>query len=158
MSNDAPCYNYTIMANSIQEKAREFALGYLTKEEQDAAFRAFCEGYRLGFKDKVQRDDWDLSFASQSFQSILYEWVCYRKEIKKSFKSIKSIQAAYKQLYELSDGNPQTAMKIVEQSIASSWQGLFPLKNDNNRNNSKLQIGQIINDSQSNEILFKANF
>ena len=124
------------MANSIQEKAREFSLGYLTKEEQDAAFRAFCEGYRLGFKDKVQRDDWDLSFASASFQPILYEWVCYRKEIKKSFKSIKSVQAAYKQLYELSDGNPVIAMKIVEQSIASSWQGLFPLKqNDNNRNN-----------------------
>ena len=115
--------------------AREFSQGFLSKEEQDAAFRAFCEGYRLGFKDKVQRDDWDLSFALNSFQPILYEWIYYRKEIKKSFKSIKSVQAAYKQLYELSDGNPQTAMKIVEQSIASSWQGLFPIKNDNNRNN-----------------------
>ena len=124
------------MAKSIQEQAREFSLGFLTKEEQDAAFRAYVEGYRTGFKDKVQRDDWDLSFASASFQPVLYEWVCYRKEIKKSFKSIKSIQAAYKQLLELSDGNPQTAMKIVEQSIASSWQGLFPLKNDNNRNNT----------------------
>jgi hypothetical protein len=124
------------MAKSIQEMAREFSLGFLSKEEQDASFRAFCEGYRLGFKDKVQRDDWDLSFALNSFQPILYEWICYRKEIKKSFKSIKSVQAAYKQLYELSDGNPSIAMKIVEQSIASSWQGLFPLKqNDNNRNN-----------------------
>lgn len=124
------------MAKSIQEMAREFSQGFLSKEEQDAAFRAFCEGYRLGFKDKVQRDDWDLSFALNSFQPILYEWICYRKEIKKSFKSIKSVQAAYKQLYELSDGNPSTAMKIVEQSIASSWQGLFPLKqNDKNRNN-----------------------
>lgn len=123
------------MAKSIQEMAREFSQGFLSKEEQDAAFRAFCEGYRLGFKDKVQRDDWDLSFALNSFQPILYEWICYRKEIKKSFKSIKSVQAAYKQLYELSDGNPSIAMKIVEQSIASSWQGLFPIKNDNNRNN-----------------------
>ena len=126
------------MANSIQEKAREFALGYLTKEEQGAAFRAYVEGYRAGLKDKIQRDDWDLSFASVSFQPILYEWICYRKEIKKSFKSIKSVQAAYKQLYELSDGNPQIANKIVEQSIASSWQGLFPLKqNDNNRDYNK---------------------
>ena len=124
------------MANSIQEKAREYALGFLTKDEQDAAFKAFCDGYRLGFKDKVQRDDWDLSFASQSFQPILYEWVCYRKEIKKSFKSIKSIQAAYKQLYNLADGNPMTARKIVEQSIASGWMGLFQIKeNDNSRNN-----------------------
>lgn len=123
------------MAKSIQEKAREFALGYLTKEEQDAAFEAYIEGYRTGFKDKVQRDDWDLSFALNAFQPILYEWICYRKEIKKSFKSIKSVQAAYKQLYELSDGNPQIANKIVEQSIASSWQGLFQLRqNDNNRN------------------------
>ena len=123
------------MAKSIQEKAREFSLGYLTKEVQNAAFAAYVEGYRTGFKDKMQRDDWDLSFASASFQPILYEWICYRKEIKKSFKSIKSVQAAYKQLHELSDGNPQIAMKIVEQSIASSWQGLFPIKNDNNRNN-----------------------
>ena len=124
------------MAKSIQEQAREFSLGFLTKEEQNAAFKAYVEGYRAGFKDKVQRDDWDLSFASTSFQPVLYEWVCYRKEIKKSFKSIKSVQAAYKQLYELSDGNPQVANKIVEQSIASSWQGLFQLRqNDNNRNN-----------------------
>ena len=124
------------MAKSIQEKAREFSLGYLTKTEQDAAFAAYVEGYRAGFKDKVQRDDWDLSFALNAFQPILYEWICYRKEIKKSFKSIKSVQAAYKQLYELSDGNPQLATKIVEQSIASSWQGLFQLKqNDNIRNN-----------------------
>lgn len=125
------------MSKSVQELAREFSQEYLTKEEQNAAFAAFVEGYRAGFKDKVQRDDWDLSFALNSFQPILYDWVCYRKEIKKSFKSIKSVQAAYKQLYELSDGNPQIAMKIVEQSIASSWQGLFPLKNDNRNNNSK---------------------
>lgn len=125
------------MAKSVQELAREFSQGYLTKEEQNAAFAAFVEGYRAGFKDKVQRDDWDLSFALNSFQPILYDWVCYRKEIKKSFKSIKSVQAAYKQLYELSDGNHQIAMKIVEQSIASSWQGLFPLKNDNRNNFSK---------------------
>lgn len=135
------------MANSIQEKAREFSLGYLTKEEQDAAFAAFCEGYRLGFKDKVQRDDWDLSFATASFQPVLYEWVCYRKEIKKSFKSIKSVQAAYKQLYELSDGDPVIAMKIVEQSIASSWQGLFPLKNETNRNNSSRRSEEGCNQS-----------
>ena len=123
------------MAKSIQEMAREFSQDYLTKAEQDAAFRAFCEGYRLGFKDKVQRDDWDLSFALNSFQPILYEWICYRKEIKKSFKSIKSVQAAYKQLHELSDGNPQIASRIVEQSIASSWQGLFPIKQHDNRDN-----------------------
>ena len=131
------------MAKSVQELAREFSQGYLTKEEQNAAFAAFVEGYRAGFKDKVQRDDWDLSFALNSFQPILYDWVCYRKEIKKSFKSIKSVQTAYKQLYELSDGNPQIAMKIVEQSIASSWQGLFPLKNDNNRNynNKRTEAG-----------------
>lgn len=146
------------MSKSIQELAREFSMGYLAKEERDAAFNAFCEGYRLGFNDKVQRDDWDLSFATASFQPVLYEWVCYRKEIKKSFKSKKSIEAAYKQLYELSDGNTQTAKKIVEQSIASSWQGLFPLKENGYRNNPSLQIGQIINDNQSNEILFKANF
>lgn len=124
------------MSKSIQELAREYSLGYLTKEEQNAAFNAFCEGYRTGFTSKNQRDDWDLSFASIPFRPILYEWICYRKEIKKSFKSQKSIHAAYKQLYELADGNPETARKIVEQSIASSWQGLFQIReNYGNRYN-----------------------
>lgn len=133
------------MSKSIQEKARKFSLGYLTKEEQNAAFAAYVEGYRTGFKDRVQRDDWDLSFAVSAFQPILYEWVCYRKEIKKSFKSIKSIQAAYKQLYDLSDGDTQTAKKIVEQSIASAWQGLFPLKENGNRTNFNRQREEVGN-------------
>ena len=131
------------MSKSIQELAQEYSLGYLTKEEQNAAFNAFCEGYRAGFSSKTQRDDWDLSFAIKSFQPILYEWICYRKEIKKSFKSQKSIQAAYKQLYELAEGNPKTAHKIVEQSIASSWQGLFQLRENygNRCNKNREQNG-----------------
>lgn len=144
---------------SIQEKAREFSLGYLSKAEQDAAFQAYVEGYKTCKKDKVQRDDWDLSFVEVSFRPIIYDWICYRKEKKMPLVD-RSIKMAYKKLYEMSDGSSITAMKIVEQSIGNGWQGLFPLK-DNNVNgkyNQMLQVGQIVNDSQSEEILFKANF
>lgn len=119
---------------SIQELAREFSLGYLTKPEQDAAFTAYCEAYRKGKEDRHSREDWDLSFAETAYQPILYDWLCYKKDRKESYKSQKGIIACYKKLYELSDGDVGIAKKITEQSYASNWAGLFELKDNGNRN------------------------
>lgn len=130
---------------SIQELAREFSLGYLTKPEQDAAFAAYCEAYRKGKEDRHTRDDWDLSFAEPAFQPILYEWLHYKKERKESYKSQKSMIACYKKLYNLSDGDANIAKLITEQSMASNYSGLFELKKNGNRNynNRKGNSGSI---------------
>ena len=62
-------------------------------------------------------------------------WKSYKRdEHGKSYKSAKTEQQAINQLYELSGGNVETASKIVQQSIANQWQGLFILKNINNGN------------------------
>jgi hypothetical protein len=62
-------------------------------------------------------------------------WKSYKQdEHRKSYKSAKTEQQAINQLYELSGGNVETASKIVQQSIANQWQGLFELKNTNNGN------------------------
>lgn len=124
---------------SIQELAREFSLGYLTKPEQDAAFTAYCEAYRKGKEDRHSRDDWDLSFAEPAFQPILYDWLCYKKERKESYKSQKSMIACYKKLYNLSDGDANIAKLITEQSMASNYSGLFELKQNGNRNYNNKQ-------------------
>ena len=31
---------------------------------------------------------------------------------------------------KLSDNNPETAMMVIEESMANNWQGLFALKNN----------------------------
>ena len=60
-------------------------------------------------------------------------WKSYKRdEHRKTYNSAKTEQQAINQLYELSGGNVETASKIVQQSIANQWQGLFILKNINN--------------------------
>lgn len=58
------------------------------------------------------------------------DYVAMRKQIKKPMTG-KAIDLAIKKLNELSNGDNDKAIKIIEQSIMNSWQGLFPLKTDN---------------------------
>lgn len=71
------------------------------------------------------------------------EFKQHRKEIKKKVTQ-RAEKMMLKRLLELSEGNPHKAVKILEQSIANSWQGIFELKGayngtnqQNNRRNAK---------------------
>jgi hypothetical protein len=59
------------------------------------------------------------------------DWLEYRKEIKKPYKSPRSIVAAFKELKQYSGGDIAVAIKVIDQSIAKGWQGLFELKENN---------------------------
>lgn len=69
------------------------------------------------------------------------DYIQMRKQIKKPMTD-RAIQLAVKKLKELSaipysdDFDHETAIKILEQSIMNSWQGLFPLKNQKNYKDS----------------------
>ena len=58
------------------------------------------------------------------------DYVAMRKQIKKPMTD-RAVDLAIKKLNELSGGDSDLAIKIIEQSIMNSWQGLFPLKTDN---------------------------
>ena len=62
---------------------------------------------------------------------VFRKWYVFRAKIKKPIHEA-SIEAAKKKLSELSGGNPALAEKIINQSIANGWQGLFKLKNNKN--------------------------
>ena len=53
-----------------------------------------------------------------------------RKKIKKPLTD-KAKELIIKKLSKLSNGNGDIAIKIMENSIENSWQGVFPLKNEN---------------------------
>ncbi len=55
------------------------------------------------------------------------DYINMRKEIKKPMTK-KAIELAMSKLQELSDGDNDTAIQILEQSIMNSWIGLFELK------------------------------
>ena len=57
------------------------------------------------------------------------KWKEYKKaEFRFNYKSEISEQAAKTELINLSSNNEETAIKIIEQSIANGWKGFFKLK------------------------------
>lgn len=82
-------------------------------------------------------------------------WKEYKKnEHKFQYKSKISEQAALKKISELANNDEQTAIEIIEQSIANGYKGLFKLKENNNeknqRNNKKGASGDEIASILSN--------
>lgn len=61
------------------------------------------------------------------------DYVDMRKKIKKPMTH-RAVDLAIKKLNELSGGDNDLAVRIINQSIMNSWQGLFPLKEDHKQN------------------------
>lgn len=71
-------------------------------------------------------------FVGKPLEPVMRKWLEYRKQIKKPYKSPIAIEECYKRLEKLSGGSVDLAEKVVNQSIAGQWQGLFELKQDAN--------------------------
>lgn len=69
----------------------------------------------------------DFSGEDAELLATLRDYAEMRTKIKKPMTE-RAKQLACTKLQELSGGDRRTAIMIVEQSIANSWQGLFPLK------------------------------
>ena len=80
-----------------------------------------------------------LDFVSQEFAEAFSLWLEYKKHKGQTYKDDKSKKICYNKLVKLSDNNPDTAMSIVEQSMANNWAGLFALKDDNDNGNNPQQ-------------------
>lgn len=66
---------------------------------------------------------------SESFIGIWELWKNFRKEEHNfSYKGVISEQMALKRLVEISEGNENKAIRIVEQSISRGWMDFYQLK------------------------------
>jgi len=63
-------------------------------------------------------------------------WLAYKAEIGDGYKSQDSCDTMARNLWKLSGGDADEAMKIVEQSIGNNWKGIFKLKNDETGRNA----------------------
>jgi hypothetical protein len=98
-------------------------------------------------KRKGEPPDIVFPFLSTDFKELWDNWKIYKKnEFKKHYKTAQSEQAALKNLSEISFGDEETAKKIIQQSIANQWQGLFPLKTNHGKEKSNGKVdGQQLN-------------
>lgn len=63
------------------------------------------------------------------FDKVVQEWYQYKKEKGQSYKSQIGKTKFVNKLNELSGGNADIARRVIEQSMANNWAGIFELKN-----------------------------
>ena len=74
---------------------------------------------------------------SENFIQFWNQWKEYKsKEHKFNYKTYISEQSALDNLQKLSNGNEQTAIAIIDQSIINGWKGFFPIKSVNGTKHS----------------------
>ena len=79
-------------------------------------------------KPKDATEEFIEKSVKEDFKPIMREWCQYKREKKQKYTPT-GLKACYAKLLKLSNGNPNTAQQIVEQSMASNWAGLFTLDN-----------------------------
>ena len=89
---------------------------------------------------------------NKEFIPLVEKWLEYKKSRRETYKSEDSIKVFFKKLYELSNGDFVIAEKIIEQSMANNWAGIFELK-INLHGNFKANSGQHSNSAAKIEAI-----
>ena len=83
----------------------------------------------------------ELPFNTVEFAEAWTDWLEYKQEeFKFKYKSKHSLKAAFKKLYKLAEGNEETAIAIIEESMANGWKGFFKLKEEINAKDKKTTL------------------
>jgi hypothetical protein len=90
-------------------------------------------------KDKEGKNEKiKMAFCGDEIENAWDSWKEYKQvQYKFKYKTLRSEQAAFDELVELSGNDLSTALKIIQQSMAKGWKGLFALKNE-----MPIQIGR----------------
>lgn len=73
----------------------------------------------------------------------MQKWIDYKKSRGEKYKTEQSLMVCAKKLHELSGGNALNADAIVEQSMASNYAGLFPLKQNASPNMPRMSLKEM---------------
>jgi len=113
---------------------------YKSEIENYKPLNSPLQGDKVMVKDKVKVMDKEkvqviLPYTSDNFIKYWDLWKDFKKkQFKFTFATPQSEQAALKDLVNISKGLETNAIKIIEQSLAKGWKGLFELKNETNGN------------------------
>ena len=82
-------------------------------------------------KENIKRKNFDFDFSEipNDYWQAIENWLEYKASKGQKYKVQQSFKLMANNLIKLSGNNPVMAQKIVEQSMANNWSGLFELKN-----------------------------
>ena len=98
---------------------------------------------------KVSLDDWAKQLESP-WRELMLIWLDYKRTRKESYRSEVGAKKCLTMLRNLSGGNADLAQRIIDQSMANNWAGLFALREEQARGHPPngrqygQRIGQII--------------
>lgn len=75
-------------------------------------------------KESIEKEPY---FPFPEVEDAFQEFLKIRKKLK-AVNSDRAINSLVSKINEYSNGNPNDAVKIIEQSIENSWKGIFPMK------------------------------
>ena len=101
-------------ANGVRTHSERNANGMLIKEK----------------KSKENNKEIIIKEIGENFVEPVNLWLKYKKEKKQTYKETGFI-TFLKKLNKLSGGDPKIAMEIIENSMANNYQGIFPMKENN---------------------------
>jgi hypothetical protein len=117
------------------------------------------QGDKVMVKDKVKVMDKEMvimPFESENFIKYWTLWKDYKKkQFKFTFATAQSEQAALKDLVKIANGLEDVSIKIIEQSLAKGWKGLFELKTENNGNTNNPKVAPKVTNEQLYEAFAK---
>lgn len=76
---------------------------------------------------KVSLDEWAKQLESP-WRELMLIWLDYKRTRKESYRSEMGAKKCLTMLRNLSGGNADVAQRIIDQSMANNWAGLFALK------------------------------
>lgn len=108
--------------STIEQQASNMPI---SKEEKEIAEE---KEYLGSLKIDIKRygDDWC---------KVIGQWMYFKYANGKPYVTQSSVNSMMKRLIEISGGDIETARKIIEQSMANNWSGLFALKDNNKATN-----------------------
>jgi len=97
-------------------------------------------GIKNNVKNSVKNNDNTLvmPFEGKEFEELWATWVRERKAYEKGTYTLYAQQKALRKLERLSQGDMALAEKIINQSIENAWKGLFPFREDINKQRAQL--------------------
>jgi hypothetical protein len=105
-------------------------------------------------KEEKKKFSFDFSNFDENFIEHVNSWLEYKKERKEPYKSQKGLNAFYNKLIDYSKNDPDTAKKIIEQSMANNWAGIFELKEAQQKNKDPFYREPIVDRTHGFSIQF----
>ena len=106
--------------STTKEKKKKEAKKKKNKEEE----------YNPPFIPPKGYEEYDFSFVDEKFRDTFIMWLEYKRGRRQKYKTQDSLVICYKKLIKDSKSNPDTALKIIENSMAHNYSGFFPIKDD----------------------------